>query len=115
MTPGLHPNVRPARPVPPVRGAPPKTPVIANAPFGTSSTQTSSSASAAFPTKIKESFYLELSVLLAAGVDIRGALDIIQAEQPKKYRLYFSDLCKRIVGGATLIHCHAIGRIIYAL
>jgi type IV pilus assembly protein PilC len=55
------------------------------------------------PDKIKESFYLELSVLLAAGVDIRGALDIIQAEQPKKkYRLYFSDLCKRIVGGATL-------------
>src|SRR5580658_2273309 len=38
----------------------------------------------ALPDKIKESFYLELGVLLAAGVDIRGALDIIQAEQPKK-------------------------------
>jgi type IV pilus assembly protein PilC len=57
----------------------------------------------ALPDKIKESFYLELGVLLAAGVDIRGALDIIQAEQPKKkYRLYFSDLSKQIVGGATL-------------
>jgi type IV pilus assembly protein PilC len=55
------------------------------------------------PDKIKESFYLELSVLLAAGVDIRGALDIIQTEQPKKkYRLHFSDLSKQIVGGATL-------------
>lgn len=55
------------------------------------------------PDKIKESFYLELSVLLAAGVDIRGALDIIQVEQvKKKYRLHFSDLCKQIVSGATL-------------
>lgn len=55
------------------------------------------------PDKIKESFYLELSVLLSAGVDIRGALELIKSEQPKKkYRLVFENLAGLIVSGSTL-------------
>jgi type IV pilus assembly protein PilC len=53
--------------------------------------------------KIKEGYYLELSTLLAAGIDIRGALELIRDEQPKKkHRLLFGRILDRIVAGSTL-------------
>ena len=36
------------------------------------------------PDKVREGFYLELSTLLEAGVDIRSALQLIIGEQSKK-------------------------------
>jgi len=57
----------------------------------------------ALPDKIKEAFYLELSTLLSAGMDIRAALELIEAEQPKKkYADIFHTLLQQIVGGLTL-------------
>jgi type IV pilus assembly protein PilC len=57
----------------------------------------------ALPDKIKESFYLELGTLLAAGMDIRASLELIRNEQPKKkYREFFDVLLKRVVAGMTL-------------
>ncbi len=40
--------------------------------------------------KKKEAFYLELNILVAAGVDIRSSLEIIEEEQtvPKEKELY---------------------------
>ena len=55
------------------------------------------------PDKIKESFYLELSVLLSAGIDIRAALDLIKSEQPKKkHQQIFDHIVRQIVAGSTL-------------
>jgi type IV pilus assembly protein PilC len=55
------------------------------------------------PDKIKESFYLELSVLLSAGIDIRAALDLIKSEQPKKkHQQIFDNIVRQIVAGSTL-------------
>jgi type IV pilus assembly protein PilC len=55
------------------------------------------------PDKVKEAFYHELSVLLGAGVNLRGALDLIKEEQHKaKHRLVFEQVENEIVGGATL-------------
>ena len=55
------------------------------------------------PDKIKESFYLELSTLLAAGMDIRASLELIQQEQTKKkFRDIFAVLLRQIVAGSTL-------------
>jgi len=55
------------------------------------------------PDKIKEGFYLELSTLLEAGMDIRGSLELIQNEQTrKKYSHLFETVLNRIVAGATL-------------
>jgi type IV pilus assembly protein PilC len=53
--------------------------------------------------KVKESFYHELSVLLAAGVNLRGALELIKQEQRKeKHKLVFEQLENEIIGGSTL-------------
>jgi len=53
--------------------------------------------------RVKETFYHELSVLLAAGVNLRGALDLVKEEQhKKKNQLVFEQLENEIVGGATL-------------
>lgn len=55
------------------------------------------------PDKIKEPFYLELGILLEAGVDIRAAMDIIKEEQAKaKYKQVFSDIQQKIITGSTL-------------
>ncbi|HTC00442.1 MAG TPA: type II secretion system F family protein [Ferruginibacter sp.] len=55
------------------------------------------------PDKVKESFYLELSTLLAAGVDIRASLELITNEQPqKKYRPIFANLLQQVITGSTL-------------
>jgi type IV pilus assembly protein PilC len=55
------------------------------------------------PDKIKEGFYLELSMLLSAGVDLRASLELIREDQPKKkHRQVFQDLIRQIVDGATL-------------
>src|ERR1035438_6393530 len=51
---------------------------------------------------IKESFYLELSSLLEAGVDIRTSLELIRDHQSKnKYRELFNDVLKLVINGAT--------------
>lgn len=53
--------------------------------------------------KQKEVFYLELSTLLGAGVDIKTALELISAEQEKeKDRTFFADIQQRIIQGAAL-------------
>lgn len=55
------------------------------------------------PDKIKESFYLELSTLLAAGVDIRASLDLVREEQSKKkHQRVFMSVLQQITGGSTL-------------
>lgn len=55
------------------------------------------------PDRIKETFYLELSTLLSAGVDTRTALDLIVQEQTKrKYKEIFSAIYQQVIGGATL-------------
>jgi type IV pilus assembly protein PilC len=55
------------------------------------------------PDKIKESFYIELSTLAAAGMDIRSALELIKNDQPKKkYREVFDAILVQIVAGSTL-------------
>ncbi|HEY4208136.1 MAG TPA: type II secretion system F family protein, partial [Puia sp.] len=57
----------------------------------------------ALPDKIKESFYLELSTLLSAGMDIRASLELIRDEQPKKkHGQIFDAMLQRVIGGATL-------------
>lgn len=45
-----------------------------------------------FGLKKKEAFYSELSILLAAGIDIRSALEVIEGEQKKGY-------VKDLIGG----------------
>jgi len=55
------------------------------------------------PDRVKETFYLELSTLLSAGVDTRTALDLIVQEQTKKkYREIFGAIYQQVIGGATL-------------
>ncbi len=55
------------------------------------------------PDRIKESFYLELSTLLEAGVDIRTALELIKNEQKKKkIKTLFEDILQQVVNGTTL-------------
>lgn len=55
------------------------------------------------PDRVKESFYLELSTLLEAGVDIRTALDLIKEEQKKKkIKAVFDDVLQQVVTGNTL-------------
>ncbi len=55
------------------------------------------------PDKIKEGFYMELSTLLDAGIDIRAALELIRDEQPKeKHRRLFGRILEQIVSGSTL-------------
>ncbi len=54
------------------------------------------------PDKIKESFYLELSTLLGAGMDIRSSLDLTKNEQTKKkYRAIFDEILQQIIAGST--------------
>lgn len=56
-----------------------------------------------FPDKIKEFFYLELSSLLEAGLDIKTSLEVIKEEQEKeKYKTVFADMLSMIVNGNTL-------------
>ena len=53
--------------------------------------------------KKKEAFYLEMSILLSAGVDIKSALEIIWEEQTnQKDKTLFSTLKNNIVAGTTL-------------
>jgi type IV pilus assembly protein PilC len=53
--------------------------------------------------KKKESFYLELSILLTAGIDIKTTLELIEQEQDKASdKKLFADIKNRIVGGSTL-------------
>lgn len=55
------------------------------------------------PDRVKESFYLELSTLLEAGVDIRTALELIKEEQKKKkIKAVFEDISQQVVNGTTL-------------
>lgn len=53
--------------------------------------------------KKKEAFYIEMSILLSAGVDIKTALEIIYEEQTKtKEKALFGTLKENIVAGSTL-------------
>lgn len=53
--------------------------------------------------KKKEAFYLELSILLSAGVDIKTTLELIAQEQGKASdKQLFEELKDRIIGGSTL-------------
>jgi len=55
------------------------------------------------PDKIRESFYVELSTMLEAGVDITTALTLIMDEQTKKkYKTLFGGIVGDVVNGATL-------------
>ncbi|HYE55525.1 MAG TPA: type II secretion system F family protein [Chitinophagaceae bacterium] len=55
------------------------------------------------PDRVKENFYLELSSLLEAGVDIRTALELARDEQKKKkVRAVFEGVLNKVVRGATL-------------
>src|SRR6516165_6924872 len=55
------------------------------------------------PDKKKEEFYLELSTLLGAGVDIKTALDLIADEQKKdKDSIFFKGIKDFVIGGGTL-------------
>jgi type IV pilus assembly protein PilC len=57
---------------------------------------------AGLPEKIKESFYLELSSLLEAGIDIRTSLELIAENQEKnKYRLIFHNILQWVISGST--------------
>jgi|GEM_PF-93689 len=58
---------------------------------------------AGLPDKVKEGFYLELSNLVVAGMDIRSALELIRSDHPKrKNRDVFSGILVQIVAGSTL-------------
>mgnify|MGYP000184578243 CR=1 FL=1 len=53
--------------------------------------------------KKKEAFYIEMSILLSAGVDIKTALEIIYEEQTKaKEKALFGTLKENIIAGSTL-------------
>ncbi len=55
------------------------------------------------PDKVREGFYMELSTLLEAGVDIRSALDLIIKEQTKKkFGTLFAKIAKEVEAGSTL-------------
>ena len=53
--------------------------------------------------KLKESFYLELSILLTAGVDIKAALELLGGQQRKqKYKVLFNSIKEQIISGSSL-------------
>jgi type IV pilus assembly protein PilC len=55
------------------------------------------------PEKIKESFYMELGTLMAAGVDIKSSIDLIRNEQTKKkYQEVFTNILEKVIAGSTL-------------
>ncbi|MDB5274746.1 MAG: type secretory pathway, component PulF [Chitinophagaceae bacterium] len=56
-----------------------------------------------FSDKKKEAFYLELSILLSAGMDIKSILEMLTSEQVKeKDKMLYQDICNRVVEGASL-------------
>jgi len=56
-----------------------------------------------FGDKKKERFYSELSILFAAGVDIRSALELIEEEQTKeKDKALFKQIKEAIIAGSSL-------------
>lgn len=56
-----------------------------------------------FKDKDKEAFYLELSTLLVAGLDIRSALDLIEAEQTKpKHADIIRSVKENLINGDSL-------------
>lgn len=53
--------------------------------------------------KFKESLYLELSILISAGVDIRAALELLEKQHTnKKYKALYENIKNSIVGGMSL-------------
>ncbi len=56
-----------------------------------------------FGDKAKEGFYLEISILLGAGVNIKEALELIEQEQKKaKFKELINNIKEKIVAGASL-------------
>ncbi|GAA3553964.1 type II secretion system F family protein [Snuella lapsa] len=57
----------------------------------------------AFPNKVKEDFYTELSVLLKAGISLKEALELIEKSQKKKQdTMILHTISKDIVAGQSL-------------
>jgi type IV pilus assembly protein PilC len=53
--------------------------------------------------KFKESLYLELSILVSAGVDIRAALELLEKQQTnKKFTALYLDLKNKVIGGLSI-------------
>lgn len=58
-----------------------------------------------FPDSLKEFFYLELSSLLEAGLDMKTSLEVIKDEQTKeKHRVIFESILRMVISGDTLSH-----------
>src|SRR4051812_20705818 len=56
-----------------------------------------------FNDKKKERFYSELSILFAAGVDIRSSLELIEEEQMKeKDKALFAGIKEAVIAGSGL-------------
>jgi type IV pilus assembly protein PilC len=61
------------------------------------------SLGSSMPDRVKEGFYLELSTLLEAGVDIRTALELVRDEQKKKkIKAVFDDILQQVINGNTI-------------
>lgn len=59
-----------------------------------------------FNDKKKEALYLELSILISAGVDIKSALEIIVSEQEKKQdKALFEEITEKVIQGSALSTC----------
>src|SRR5690606_25814153 len=59
-----------------------------------------------FNDKLKETFYLELSTLLKAGLDIKSALDLIESEQSKAgIKSIFSSMKEALINGSPFWEC----------
>lgn len=57
----------------------------------------------AFSNKIKEDFYTELSVLLNAGINLKSAIELIEANFKKKaHKAILDQILKAIISGASL-------------
>src|SRR5687767_12128778 len=56
-----------------------------------------------FNDKKKERFYMDLRILLMAGIDLKSALELIIEEQPKeKDKVFFSAVYDDVIKGKSL-------------
>ncbi len=56
-----------------------------------------------FNDKKKERFYMDLRILLMAGIDLKTALELIIEEQPKeKDKVFFKTICDDVIKGKSL-------------
>lgn len=61
--------------------------------------------------KVKESIYLELGILLDAGVDIKAALELVESQQSnKKAKAILTEIKTKVVGGHSLSSAFELSR-----